>query len=119
MEQQEGERRQRQVELVQSSYNVLAQLEVADARDRITCGDLVRRVLQDRSQVMQLWPILWSLLMLGKLLSVIEAAWSALSLIDGKTFHEIWWWPGPMNDVTTKGRPDAPLHDMLTHTCLH
>jgi hypothetical protein len=117
MEQQEGERRQRQVELVQSSYNVLAQLEVA--RDRITCGDLVRRVLQDRSQVMQLWPILWSLLMLGKLLSVIEAAWSALSLIDGKTFHEIWWWPGPMNDVTTKGRPDAPLHDMLTHTCLH
>jgi hypothetical protein len=49
IEQREGERRQRQVAFVQSGYDVLAQLGVADARDKIACGDLVRRILQEKS----------------------------------------------------------------------
>ena len=49
VEQQEGERRQQQVAFVQNGYSVLAQLGVVDARDKITCGDLVRRILQDVS----------------------------------------------------------------------
>jgi hypothetical protein len=49
MEQQEGERRQRQVAFVQSGYDLLTQLGVADARDKITCGDIVRRILQEKS----------------------------------------------------------------------
>eukprot|EP00953_Heterococcus_sp_UTEX-ZZ885_P009079 5388-Heterococcus_DN1.PRE.1 len=49
IEQQEGERRQHQVAFVQSGYSVLAQLGVVDARDKITCGDLVRRILQENA----------------------------------------------------------------------
>jgi hypothetical protein len=48
VEQQEGERRQQQVAFVQSGYGVLTQLGVVDARDKITCGDLVRRILQEK-----------------------------------------------------------------------
>jgi hypothetical protein len=49
VEQQEGERRQQQVAFVQNGYSVLAQLGVVDARDGITCGDLVRRILQEKA----------------------------------------------------------------------
>ena len=49
MEQQEGERRQRQLAFAQSGYDLLTQLGVADARDKIACGDVVRRILQEKS----------------------------------------------------------------------
>lgn len=49
IEQREEERRQRQVAFIQSGYDVLTQLGVADARDKIACGDLVRRILQEKS----------------------------------------------------------------------
>jgi hypothetical protein len=45
LELQEGERRQQQAAFVQNGYSVLTQLGVVDARDKITCGDLVRRIL--------------------------------------------------------------------------
>jgi hypothetical protein len=49
MELQEGERRQQQVAFVQNGYSVLTQLGAVDARDKIACGDLVRRILQEIS----------------------------------------------------------------------
>jgi hypothetical protein len=49
LDQQEGERRQQPVVFVQNGYSVLAQLGVVDARDKITCGDLVRRILQEKA----------------------------------------------------------------------
>lgn len=49
VQKQMDEKRQRQVAFVQSGYDVLTQLGVADARDKITCGDIVRRILQVKS----------------------------------------------------------------------
>jgi hypothetical protein len=43
MELQEGKKR---TQVVQNEFSVLTQLGVVDARDKITCGDLVRRILQ-------------------------------------------------------------------------
>jgi hypothetical protein len=40
---------QQEVAFVQSGYDLLAGLGVADARDKIACGDLVRRMLQQES----------------------------------------------------------------------
>jgi hypothetical protein len=41
--------RQQQVAFVQSGYSVLTQLGVVDARDKIACGDLVRRILKEKA----------------------------------------------------------------------
>jgi hypothetical protein len=49
VQKQMDEKRQRQVAFVQSGYDVLTQLGVADARDKIACGDIVRRLLQVKS----------------------------------------------------------------------
>jgi hypothetical protein len=43
------EKRQRQVAFVEAGYNVLAHIGVSDARDKIMCSDLVRRVLQENT----------------------------------------------------------------------
>jgi hypothetical protein len=49
---------------------------------------------------MDVWPMLWSDVMLVSDFSVIEVVYCLVIYIVGPQFHEVGWWPRPNQDVS-------------------